>query len=362
MRRRRSMPWLSMALFALSSTQACRCSQEPELLSPEQVCDEVGFALSSRAVACGATVEEGNEVFAQFSSTFSCDAASETAKLLDCVASLLLGACEVAPKPGAPLELALGASPVCTEVVQHKDGGVIHPPCEDPNQTRCGDVCVSLQSSSQHCGACDNRCSFNQDLHQIGYCHEGVCQPQCISPYQDCDGDLSNGCELDILASHGDPLHCGGCGIACSPPDAPGLEAQCLNRICAYVCDAQHLDCDGDLSNGCEIEVDAENCYACGQDCSFQGVVVGTCNFELRGCQVLESCEQGLYNCSELPGCETPLSEDNCGGCGWVCPSYPNTTRSCELPGYCDSQCISGFLDCNQVLEDGCEIEAEHCP
>jgi hypothetical protein len=61
---------------------------------------------------------------------------------------------------------------------------------------------------------------------------------------------------------------------------------------------------------------------------------------------------------------ETQSDTENCGGCGTVCPGYPNTDRYC-LDGRCHTFCSSTHLDCNKDMTDGCEVrpadDAKNC-
>lgn len=63
--------------------------------------------------------------------------------------------------------------------------------------------------------------------------------------------------------------------------------------------------------------------------------------------------------------CTDTLNDpQNCGGCGTVCPGYPNTDRYC-LDGRCHTFCSSTYTDCNKDMTDGCEAsiteDANNC-
>jgi hypothetical protein len=51
----------------------------------------------------------------------------------------------------------------------------------------------------------------------------GYCDYNCISPYKNCDGISSNGCETN---TNTDNNNCGSCGNVCSPPTT------CVNGVC----------------------------------------------------------------------------------------------------------------------------------
>lgn len=64
--------------------------------------------------------------------------------------------------------------------------------------------------------------------------------------------------------------------------------------------------------------------------------------------------------------CQNNLStdNDNCGECGHGCPSIPrlNVISTC-VAGKCIGKCLSAnSLDCNGIVEDGCEVESNRDP
>jgi rhodanese-related sulfurtransferase len=83
-----------------------------------------------------------------------------------------------------------------------------------------------------------------------------VCE--CDTDYGNCDGDWSNGCEVNLNT---DPNNCGSCGNAC------GANAYCSGGTCH--CNEGYGNCDGDWSNGCEVNTntDRNNCGSCGNAC-----------------------------------------------------------------------------------------------
>jgi hypothetical protein len=55
--------------------------------------------------------------------------------------------------------------------------------------------------------------------------------------------------------------------------------ATCNGVQCGLACTADHANCDGVASNGCEVDLmtDATNCGACGTSCNGQPCVSGIC-------------------------------------------------------------------------------------
>ncbi len=74
----------------------------------------------------------------------------------------------------------------------------------------CSGVCADFQTNRDHCGRCHNQCSWNP--HATPFCAAAVCGQTCDSGFGDCDGNATNGCELDLRS---DPTNCGACGRAC---------------------------------------------------------------------------------------------------------------------------------------------------
>ncbi len=95
--------------------------------------------------------------------------------------------------------------------------------------TRCEQECADTSSSVQHCGSCDNHCSFD---HAESSCEDGSCvMGECSDGWVDLDGVESNGCEYGCV------------------PSEPATET----------CNGVDDDCDGmtDEDLNCEGSVDA---------------------------------------------------------------------------------------------------------
>nr|MBK7068859.1 DUF5050 domain-containing protein [Deltaproteobacteria bacterium] len=71
----------------------------------------------------------------------------------------------------------------------------------------------------------------------------------------DCDGDASNGCEVDLATS---ASNCGACGAACGPGSS------CVAGACAPTCPAGQTLCGGACVDPLR---DSRNCGACGATC-----------------------------------------------------------------------------------------------
>ncbi len=208
---------------------------------------------------------------------------------------------------------------------------------------------TDTSSNTANCGSCGHTCSFPN---ASASCSSGTCQMgACNVGFADCDGDPSNGCEVNIKTSLG---NCGGCGSVC---DYPNASETCTNGVCLLgTCDAGFANCDGIVSNGCEVDTGSSlaNCGGCGHLCDYPNAseqcLAGTC--------VLGACDAGFANCDGIAanGCEvnTNTSLANCGGCNQVC-NLPHASDSC-VNGVCTlNSCNTGFADCDSNPANGCE-------
>jgi hypothetical protein len=74
--------------------------------------------------------------------------------------------------------------------------------------------------------------------------------------WANCNGTVSDGCEVDILH---DANNCGGCGTICKLPNVS--EPGCGGGACSVIeCTPGFLDCDKNPRNGCEVAADAGAC------------------------------------------------------------------------------------------------------
>jgi hypothetical protein len=235
---------------------------------------------------------------------------------------------------------------------------------EDPHNG-----CEADLSSTEHCGSCNAPCRFGNAQ---ALCVEGQCLfDGCKDSYGDCDKDQNNGCErpLDNLED------CGSCGVACSKP--AHATAVCQKGHCGGDCEPGYGDCNNKLSDGCEQSLtDVTHCGACNTQCGGHHVSVSDCK---NGRCFVGGCETGFADCNGDPsdGCEVDLaSPEHCGSCEAVCSlsnvakqrcNVSGTSPFCEIdrspcPGTsCTSAqqdgCKPGFADCDGKFETGCETD-----
>jgi hypothetical protein len=266
----------------------------------------------------------------------------------------------------------------------------------------CNGVCADVTDDVRHCGACDARCAPPGG---VGLCREGACfMAGCRPGFGDCNGDLSDGCEVDLRS---DRNRCGTCDTSCSAP--PNADAACRDSQCGLgECVANFEDCDGKPENGCEVNLlaNAANCGACGAACALEDAnpvcTAGSCEIAscavgyrdcdtsaINGCEVrilddptncgscentcslananvgcsayactVVSCEAPSANCDGQPanGCEVDTSTDvnNCGGCTQAC-ALLHATAACSGGACAIESCDSGWKDCNGDPDGGCE-------
>lgn len=181
------------------------------------------------------------------------------------------------------------------------------------------DGCETRLNTLSQCGGCNAPCALS---HAISTCLTGRCDVgSCVTPYADCDGQASNGCEVDTST---DVKNCGGCDVAC---DSTNGTAKCVNGACTITCNAGFGNCNASPSDGCERATrdDVNNCGACGAVCAVQNGKPA-CNGTT--CSI-SSCTAPFADCDHVyaTGCETNTDTriDNCGSCGHACDTSRGT-------------------------------------
>ncbi|CAF0953865.1 unnamed protein product [Adineta steineri] len=221
---------------------------------------------------------------------------------------------------------------------------------------------VNTAASITNCGTCNNVCSYPN---AVPICQSGTCaMSSCNAGYSDCNGDPSDGCEVNTVGQTyigTDINHCGTCQIVCAFANARAL---CINGACTMgTCNIGYADCNGDPSDGCEVNTrsltnigtDINNCGICRYVCSFPNAPA-TCN---TGSCIMGICNTGFADCNKNPsdGCEINTVTDvfNCGRCANIC-SLPNAQPTCSSSACAVNTCNAGYTDCNNSPTDGCEI------
>jgi len=211
---------------------------------------------------------------------------------------------------------------------------------------------VNLEVAPSNCGTCGNVCS-DSVLNAAVVCTSGMCDLKACDPgFADCDKIANNGCEVD---TNTDVNNCGGCGMICKLPNAASA---CMGGTCVIAaCASGFRDCNNTAADGCEVSeyTDIKNCGACGTGCFFPNAT-SSCNVGV--CQI-DSCAVGYADCDGIVknGCEIKTDADpkNCGACGMIC-SNNHGTPGCAA-GVCTIACDTGYKDCNGNVANGCEAQ-----
>jgi hypothetical protein len=162
-----------------------------------------------------------------------------------------------------------GGTPLCN---RGPTGAACSSGC-DTGEIRCGGTCVNATTDVNHCNACGAACPGAVNARAV--CAAGRCGLSCADGFGDCDGEATNGCESDTRVN---VSHCGACGRAC-PMGPQTVGRTCTAGRCGAVCAAGFADCNGDPSDGCEVDLRTSDahCGACGNACGTGRCASGAC-------------------------------------------------------------------------------------
>jgi len=335
---------LGTAWGAATSCQgACKVGQADCNNAPGDGC-ETGTNTTNNCGGCGITCSAPGA--ASYCSNGTCAYSCITGKA-DCDGKAANG-CEVTP---------------ATDVSNCGGCGVV---CSSSGGTpSCGTGSCSIQCDSTHgncdgftsngcetplttmndCGGCGIVCDAAKEICQAGACTS----VSCASGKGNCDGNSANGCETSVTTV----INCGACGVQCA--NYPNMATSC-NGSCQYACTAGFANVNGSLNDGCEVNLktDPNNCGTVGNICSSNG---GTPSCSNGACAI--QCSSGRASCDGQVsnGCEVNTTSDtgNCGACGTVCSVDAHETATCSASS-CVTTCQAGWDDCNGNSADGCEL------
>lgn len=267
--------------------------------------DEAGSTTTGSPTSCVPTTQGVRDaVFTPRCATGACHDAATAAGSLDlsvadpeaALANAPSGTCdgEVLLVPGnasASFIMAkLGDDPGCGDPMPPGDpleAGLVACMAEWIDQARgtcstCGGpTCIDLDSSAQHCGACDEPCPA------------GVA---CIGGACACPGGTMS-CGDTCVDAGSDPLHCGGCDQPCEG----GLF--CLDGSCADDCGAL-TECGGACV---DLEANPLHCGDCSSPCDDAEVCqAGTCGCDAPPTSYAADVEPFIVAECATAGCHRP--------------------------------------------------------
>ena len=276
------------------------------------------------------------------------------------------------------------------------------------------------------CDGLDNDCDGTDDNGDpgggvlcgtdTGECVSGV--TRCVSGNVECVGEVGpqpeecDGKDNDCNNLFDDGIAEGAtCGTTDQGQCSLGSE-QCIGGVMQCVgangptteqCDGLDHDCDGDPTNGFDLQADAQNCGTCGRVCSAPNANMRCSNgdCEIAGCQQdywdndpgvagceygpcvfrgpVEACNQQDDNCdgqidedlsvpdlcNPLGACGTPGKLDPiCTSNGWVC-DYESQRPDVQVDGNGDilpeSLCDNIDNDCDGAVDEGHPLKGTPC-
>jgi len=357
-----------------SVTDCGSCANECEgATNASPLCSEASCGLRCDAGFFDCDMDAANGCESDLTELTNCGACGASCEARAAMTSCVTGSCELVG---------------CSEGFGDCDGDLMNG-CE-----------ADLAGGPNTCGTCDNACPVDPP-NAASICDSGSCALACDTGYADCNVDVSDGCETFL----GEVTSCGGCGILCDGttpacsgstatgfactagcaddelvcgescvdtstdvrncgdcgtvcPDPTRASPSCTAGSCGFTCDAGFGDCDGDATNGCEVDLaTTSDCGGCGSVCD--PVADGTVACDAEAC-VISTCSGTKRDCdgTYANGCEIDISNDpaGCGGCGVTCvPGRRVSTVGCLDGGCIIETCEAGFADCDGDFATGCE-------
>lgn len=207
--------------------------------------------------------------------------------------------------------------------------------------------CVDLSSDHKNCGSIGNICTTG------AVCLDGQCTlVNCSGGLTLCATDSGNQC-IDLGGTDAD--NCGTCGYQCSEhPQANATSNVCLDGRCQYECEYDYQNAGTASSPNCvDFKTDNKHCGSKGNACQPGQVCVdGKC--------ITNSCTGNLTLCATDSGniCMDVNGSDanNCGACGYQCSEHSklNARSSTCKEGKCQYTCDVGYVNSGTEISPIC--------
>ena len=261
--------------------------------------------------------------------------------------------------------------------------------CDDGLPCTVSDICGSGQCHGETVDCNDaaqgNPCMQGYCVQETGQCaakptaEDEFCEDglSCTSmTVCQTDGTCGGGSattdeQCDLLLQNNSPCRLGQClepegcaltdlqdGLECPASNAA---AQCSAGECQVLeCIEDYDDCNLLPEDGCEAHLlsDGDHCGECNKTCALENAETAC---EQGQCIVL-GCSSGFADCDDLAetGCEVAITSDpaNCGGCGLSCGGkHPARITMCEEEQCTEIECDPGTYDLDNDPANGCEVD-----
>jgi len=207
--------------------------------------------------------------------------------------------------------------------------------CIYPSKTECNGACIDLNTDNNNCGGCEQKVPDNTT------CQGG--KPVGTEPFSYCPTDPWPSTNYTVPDTSNDTNNCGSCGNKCGPNQI------CTNGNC--VCASGFTYCKE--SDSCvDLTSDDNNCKTCGNQCNTSaGMRCVTTQKQVDTKKDADGTGGGSIIITttrcECPNGSTNIQMDrnNCGACGVKCRSDQVCTG-----GNC--VCPTGKTECNGVCVD----------